>query len=101
MVMRHLSISDKLKISAWTMATRTLFVLAVVLLSLLLGISVLTGLVIVSVVLVVFALASIWIPADRPGRRFGPPRSPSGDRYPRRPSPFRPSSSVERPLPGA
>lgn len=99
--MHPFSRSERLKIVAMHFAMRTAFVAAVLLLSLVPGVSVLAALVVVSLLLFAFsALQTIMIPTRL--ERSGPGSSPggaAGDRYPRRPRPSRPAGTVERPLP--
>jgi hypothetical protein len=100
---------------AWTFAFHALFVVAVLLVALLPGVSVTASLVIVSGVVFVFSAVNTLLfrgdPKVRPGkeppgdplgarghRRPSPPGS-AGDRFPRRPMPYQPAGSAERELP--
>lgn len=94
------STGDKVKLSATILVTRALFVAAVLVVSLLPGVSLLVALVIVAASAAAYSVVPVWLPASRRRRRAGgAPMEPSGDRFPRRPLPFRPSMGAERPLP--
>jgi hypothetical protein len=92
----------KVTMSAWTVLFAVATVGAVVVLSLILGISTLLALLVVTAIRTAFALASIWVPQQhRVPRGNGPADASSGDRFPRRPRPSSPSRVDRRPLPGA
>jgi len=78
-------------------AFRFFFVAAVVALTLLQGISILASLVIVSSI--VFFVSSVDLLTAGKNGDVRPPGDPAGDRFPRRPLPFRPTTAVKRPLP--
>ncbi len=96
-MMSH-SMAERFRMTLWSFAVRTIFIAGVVLVSFLLDLSILTALLVVSGAVFLFSALAIWFPADNTGRAR-PGQEPAGDRSPLRPLPFRPSASIERPLP--
>ncbi len=93
--------ADRVKMIAWALALRAGLVAAVIIVALLPSVSTLMALLIVSAVLFLKTAVQIMFPAvrrERPTSRR-PRGGLAGDRFPRRPLPWRPSGSVKRPLP--
>lgn len=98
--MARYTFGDKMRMSLWTVLVRVVFVAAVLGASLIPGVTVVGALLLVTLLLVMLTLLQIWVPPAPQRRRVsGPPGRPSGDRFPRRPLPFRPSLAAEERIP--
>lgn len=97
--MPSLTFRQRLAAVGRNFAVRFFWVAAVVALALLSGFSILASLVIVSSVVFFVSSVDLWTAGKRGDVR--PPGDPAGDRFPRRPLPFRPTTTVKRPLPEA
>ena len=90
--MHAISTSDKVKTLAWLFATRSLVVVAVLLVGLIPGISTLVALIIVLSLTLLWTAVGLLLPAQR--RRNQSPGGLAGDRSPLRPQPFNPAGAV-------
>lgn len=95
-----LAIALTLKPDARAMVRWSLFGVAIVFVGLLPGVSTWDAL------LIMFSLGLFWklrsvVPSARrePAAGQAPPDASAGDRFPRRPLPFRPSGAIARPVP--
>jgi hypothetical protein len=95
--MPPLTLRQQLAAVGRNFVVRFLFVAAVVALALLLGMSIFASLVIVSSC--VFLVSTVNLLTAGKNGDVRPPGNPAGDRFPRRPLPFHPTTAVKRPLP--